>query len=144
MPALSRPVVLAIVGAVAAGGVGLLGVTAATASPDYHSRPTLARWTPPPPKHQAPQTTTSKPTPKLTTAPSRPSPSGLTSLDQLAGLPCDVNSSKPGVVVIRYFNGPVTLYCQKPGEPDVTVPRTPLPTSVSAPESEILAPVRNP
>ena len=135
MPALPRSVVLAIAGAVAVGGVALLGVTAATASPDHHSRPTPARWTPPLPKHSTPRTTTPKPTPKPT---SRHSPSGLSSLDDLAGLPCGVNSSKPGVVVIRYFNGPVTLYCQKPGEPDVTVPRT---TKVAAPRPAEPAPV---
>jgi len=126
MPALPRPAVLAIVGVVAAGGVALLGVAAATASPDHHSRPTPARWTPPPPKHSATRTTTLKPTPEPT------SPVGLTSLDQLVGLPCDVNSAKPGVVVIKYFNGPVTLYCQKPGEPDVLATRTLAPKTTAA------------
>jgi hypothetical protein len=138
MHVLPRSAALAIAGTVAAGGAVLLGVTAATASPDHHQRPTPARWTAPPPKHSAPRTTTPKSTPKPTTKPT--SPSGLTSLDQLAGVPCDVNSSKPGVVVIRYFNGPVTLYCQKPGEPDVTAPVTKaLPTSVSAPEAQQVA-----
>ena len=51
--------------------------------------------------------------------------SGLQNLDQLSGLPCDVNSAAPGVVEIAYSSsGQISMTCQKaatsPVEPGAT------------------------
>jgi hypothetical protein len=50
--------------------------------------------------------------------------SALQNLDQLSGLPCDVNSTEPGVVEITYStSGQISMACQKaatPAEPGVT------------------------
>jgi len=50
--------------------------------------------------------------------------SGLQNLDQLSGLPCDVNSTPPGVVEITYSSsGQISMTCRKtaapPAEPGV-------------------------
>jgi len=51
-----------------------------------------------------------------------PTSSGLQNLDQLSGLPCDVNSTQAGVVEITYSSsGQISMTCQKaaipPAEP---------------------------
>jgi hypothetical protein len=41
-------------------------------------------------------------------------PAGVEYLDQLIGLPCDMNSAEPGVVQIAYSaSGAITMTCQK-------------------------------
>jgi hypothetical protein len=41
-------------------------------------------------------------------------PAGVEYLDQLIGLPCDMNSTEPGVVQIAYSaSGAITMTCQK-------------------------------
>ena len=68
---------------IVAGGIGFLGVTAATASPEHRLRPTPVRWTPPLAGKASP-----RPTPAPISAPAYSSSSGPTSLVQLAGLRC--------------------------------------------------------
>lgn len=43
-------------------------------------------------------------------------PGGIEYLDQLIGLPCDMNNAEPGVVQIAYSaSGGITMTCQKTG-----------------------------
>ena len=49
----------------------------------------------------------------------------------------------PGVTRMHYFNGPVSLYCQKPGEPDVLVPVPPAKASLEPPVATPAAPEKS-
>jgi hypothetical protein len=66
---------------------------------------------------------------------------GLENLDQLIGLPCDVNSSQPAAVAIHYFNPTLTLYCLKPGGPGTAAPDAPAATPTTATETVTDTPI---
>ena len=71
--------------------------------------------------------------------------SGLQNLDQLSGLPCDVNSTQAGVVEITYSSsGQISMICQKaatpPAEPGVAQVEpgvTPTPNGVTPTQNEV-------
>ena len=74
-----------------------------------------------------------------------PTSSGLQNLDQLSGLPCDVNSTQAGVVEITYSSsGQISMTCQKaatpPAEPGVAQVEpgvTPTPNGVTPTQNEV-------
>jgi len=68
--------------------------------------------------------------------------SGLQNLDQLGGLPCDVNSTEPGVVEIAYSSsGQISMTCRKAATPPVEPGVTPVEPGVTPTQNDV-APIQ--
>jgi hypothetical protein len=67
-----------------------------------------------------------------------PTSSGLQNLDQLRGLPCDVDSTQAGAVEITYSSsGQISMTCQKAATTPAEPGATPTPNGVTPSQNEV-------